>query len=130
MKPVLWMAAACGASAMGVLSLMGLTLSEGDPAATSILAGMAGPLVAASTTWIAVERTFRANRDRLTALFMRGFMIKMLFFGAYVVVALKLLGLPPAPFAVSFACYFVGLHMTEALLFRRLFSSGALAARS
>ena len=126
MKPVVWMVAVCAATVLGVLGLMP---AAGEPASASIVAGMAGPLAAACATWIAVDRTFRASPDRLTALMVSAFFVKMLFFGAYVVVVLKLLGLPPAPFGVSFTCYFVGLYMTEALLFRRLFSSGVPATR-
>jgi hypothetical protein len=45
------------------------------------------------------------------------------FFGAYVVVMLRVLALRPGPFVASFTSYFIALHMMEALFMRRLFHS-------
>jgi hypothetical protein len=36
---------------------------------------------------------------------------------------LRVVGLRPVPFAVSFTGYFIALHLTEALFMRRLFNS-------
>jgi len=46
----------------------------------------------------------------------------MLFFGAYVAVMLKVVGLHPTPFVVSFTSYFIALYLVEALLMRSLFA--------
>jgi hypothetical protein len=54
---------------------------------------------------------------------MTGFVVKMVFFGAYVAVVLKGLAQPAVPFAVSFTGSFVTLYLIEALALRRLFSS-------
>jgi hypothetical protein len=48
----------------------------------------------------------------------------LVFFGGYVAVMLKMLGLHPIPFMVSFTGYFIALYFTEALFLRRLFSRG------
>jgi len=37
---------------------------------------------------------------------------------------LKVAGLRPAPFVVSFAGFFIALYLVEALLMRRLFAGG------
>ena len=37
---------------------------------------------------------------------------------------LKVVGLRPVPFVVSFTSYFIALYLTEALLLRRLFAGG------
>ena len=47
----------------------------------------------------------------------------MVFFGAYVAVVLKLFAQPAIPFVASFTGYFIALHLCEALLLRRLFTS-------
>jgi hypothetical protein len=49
---------------------------------------------------------------------------KLVFFGAYVAIALRLLMLRPVPFVVSFTSYFIGLYALEAFYLRRLFTSG------
>jgi hypothetical protein len=54
----------------------------------------------------------------------QAFAAKMVFFAVYVVVMLKALSLRQIAFVVSFASYFIGLHVTEALCMRRLFARG------
>jgi hypothetical protein len=46
---------------------------------------------------------------------------KMVFFGAYVTLALTMFPLRPVPFVISFTSYFIALHVTEAIWLRRLF---------
>ena len=50
------------------------------------------------------------------------FVAKMLFYPAYVVVALIGLQLDPVAFLISFTLYFITLHLTEALYFKSLFA--------
>ncbi len=50
---------------------------------------MIAPLVIAVGTWVAVERTHQANPSAVTAVMMGGFLGKMVFFGAYVVIVLQ-----------------------------------------
>jgi hypothetical protein len=85
---------------------------------------MVAPLAAASVSWVLTERTYRRDPQALTGLMAVAFGAKMLFFGAYVVVMLKVVGLGPAAFVVSFTGYFIALYLTEALLMRRLFAGG------
>jgi hypothetical protein len=89
-----------------------------------ILLGMLGPLVAASATWVITERTYRRDAKSLTALMIKAFAVKMVFFAAYVATVIKALTPrpgPPVAFIVSFTTYFIALHLTEALCLRRLF---------
>jgi hypothetical protein len=46
--------------------------------------------------------------------------VKMVFFGGYVAAMLRGLDLRPVPFVVSFAAYFIVLHVMEAMFLRRL----------
>ena len=110
-----WMAAASVVVWLAAAAALGPRLGR------DVLAGMLGPLVAASGSWLLVERTFRHDPARVTGLMMVSFFAKMVFFGAYVAVALKLLALDPVPFVASFTAYFIALYLAEALLLRRLF---------
>ena len=92
-----------------------------------LLAGMIGPLFAASVTWVLAERTYSLNPERLTPLMITAFACKLVFFGAYVTVALKVLSLRPVPFMLSFTFYFIALYLIEALYLRRLFSGSTPA---
>jgi hypothetical protein len=56
------------------------------------------------------------------------FLAKMVLFGAYVIAMLRLLGLRPIPFVVSFTGYFIALYVLEAVFLRRLFANAPGAA--
>jgi hypothetical protein len=87
-----------------------------------LLLGMAAPLAMAVGSWIAVERTYERDPGSVTAVMIGGFAVKMVFFGAYVIIALGGLHVRPAPFVASFTAYFVGLYALEALYLKRLFA--------
>jgi hypothetical protein len=122
MKPVAWMVAA------SLLSWLAVSALAGTATSVDVLLGMVGPLVVASATWVLAERTYRQDPGRLTSRMIQAFAGKLVFFGAYVAVMLKVLSLRPIPFVVSFTTYFVALHLTEALWLRRLFAVGSPAS--
>jgi hypothetical protein len=78
-------------------------------------------------SWIVIERTSRSHPERLTGVMVMGLAVKAAFFGAYVVAMLRVIGLRPVPFVISFTGYFIALHMTEALFLRRLFNTAFAA---
>jgi len=101
----------------------------GTQTGVEVLGGMLGPLAVACGTWVATERTYRRHPERLTSLLVVAFAGKMVFFGAYVAVMLKVLALRPVPFVVSFTGAFIVLHLMEALGLRNLFADAAHAPR-
>ena len=115
MRPLGWMA---GAS---VVSWLGVTLATGDRAHPETLFGMLGPLASASATWVAVERTYGSAPERLTSVLVTGLGLKMLFFGVYVAVMLRVVMVRPVPFVAALTSYFIALYVMEALFLRRLF---------
>ncbi len=98
-------------------------------AAAAAFLGMAAPLAAGLATIQLVERTVRTDVNRLTARMTAAFAAKMVFYAAYVSVAVWGLRVEPVPFTVSFTVYFVTLHIIEALYFRTLLvNAGARAS--
>ena len=87
-----------------------------------ILAGMLGPLIATTSSWVLAERIYRQRAEVLTTVMATAFVAKIVFFGAYISVVLLLLRFRLVPFVVSFTSYFIGLYLMEALYLRRLFS--------
>lgn len=120
MKPVPWMVGATVAFGLVAGVLLG-TVSE-------VLFGMAGPLTAAGTTWVLAERASRRRPGHLTSLMIKAFAAKMIFYGAYVVLVLKVFLVRPMPFVISFTGYFIAFHFIEAFCLTRLFA-GAQASR-
>jgi hypothetical protein len=115
MTLVLWMAAASLGSWLAAALFL--------PAhAAAIFFGMLGPLVAVAGTWLLVERASKGNPAGLASVLVGAFAVKMIFFGLYVVAVVKLAGVGPMPFVLSFTVYFLSLYVAEALLLRRLSS--------
>jgi hypothetical protein len=116
--PITWMVAGCLLSA-GLAAWL-------DPAdRVGVAAGMAGPLVSAIGTWVLVDRSVRTDPLRLTDRLMVAMAVKVLFFGGYVVLVVRVFAVPTTPFVTSFVTYFVALLATEALLLRRAFAPAA-----
>lgn len=114
MTPLLGMsAAAVGAAAVAV--------AAGAPA-REIGLGLAGPLVAGLASWAAMARTARAAPGRMTAVMLQAFAVKAVFFGVYVAVVLRGLRPDATSFVVSFAGFFIGIYVMEALYLQRLMS--------
>jgi hypothetical protein len=97
--------------------------------AAPVFGGMIGPLLAAIVTWGVVAATFRRNPAAVTGVMVTAFMVKALFFAAYVVAMIKVVGLAPQPFVISFATFFIGLYAVQAALLARLFRRGAQGVR-
>ena len=115
MKAVVAMAAASIASVLVVGILV-------DPRARlAVLLGMLGPLLIASGSWVLTERTYRERPQALMSVMVAAFAFKLVFFGAYVAVMIRVVALRPVPFIASFTGYLAGLWLLEALYLRRLF---------
>jgi hypothetical protein len=116
-RPLQWMIA------VSILSWVIVAGVAGGRANPEVLYGMVGPLAVAAVSWVITKRTYAAARERLMGVLITGMAIKAVFFGAYVVVMLRILALRPGPFIASFTSYFIALHMMEALFMRRLFAN-------
>jgi hypothetical protein len=116
-------------AAVSIGSWLAATAIFGAQVAVETLAGMIGPLTVAASTWLMAERTYRQQPERLTAVMITAFAGKMVFFGAYVTIALTVLSLRPVPFVVSFTGYFIGLYAIEALCLRHLFAGNLSSDR-
>ncbi len=121
MKEVAWMA---GAS---VAAWLLASVAVGRDTSIELFLGMLGPLLVACATWVMAERTYTRDPQALTGLMVAAFAFKLVFFGGYVAVMLRVIGLRLVPFAVSFSSYFIALHLVEALFLRRLFAGGPRA---
>jgi hypothetical protein len=108
-----------------VLSWLAVAAMPGVEDDKELLFGMLAPLVGAVGTWVLVARTYPSRPERVTSLMVAAFGAKLVFFGAYVTVMLKVLLLSPLPFVVSFTTYFIALHVFEAVCLQRLFGRAA-----
>ena len=96
--------------------------------ASAIFLGMAAPLAAGVVTILLVEQTTRTDMRRLTGRMTVAFLAKMGFYALYVPLVVGVLGIDPVGFSISFTIYFVALHLTEAIYFKKLFGKTAAHA--
>jgi hypothetical protein len=118
MTPLAWLVAA------GVVPWLVSLAVGGSRTHPELLYGMLAPLAATSATWVVTERTYRRRPASLTGVMVAALMVKAVFFGVYVVVMLRMVGVRPAPFIAGFTGYFVVLYGLEALFLKRLFAGG------
>ena len=114
MREAAWMAGA----AIG--SWLAVSVAGGDRVNPESFFGMAGPLVAVCASWIAVKRTHHAAPERVMGVMIVWFALKLVFFGAYMAVMIRLLSLRTVPFVTAFVSYFIALYAMQALFLKRL----------
>jgi len=119
--PVWWMVGLSGLSWLVAAAVLDARAS------IEVLYGMLGPLAMVTGSWILMERAYRRDPGRLTAVMVAAFAGKLVFFGAYVAVMLRVVSLGPRTFVASFTGYFIALYLIEALYLRRLFAGGPRA---
>jgi hypothetical protein len=88
-----------------------------------VLFGLLAPLIVAAVSWLVVKRAYLANPAGLMGVLLAGMVLKLIFFGVYAAVMLRVLHLEPVPFVASFTSSFIVLHHIEAVLMKRLFTS-------
>jgi len=108
--------------AVSLASWLAAVALSGPGVGLDVLLGMLGPLAAATGSWILVERTHRRSPEAVTGVLIASFATKMLFFGAYVAVMLRIVAVRPIPFVASFTASFIALYSIEALALHRLFA--------
>jgi hypothetical protein len=117
MTPIAWMAG------VSVVCWLAVSAIGGERVNPEALFGMLGPLASACVAWVAMVRAHRAAPERLTAVMMAGFAVKLVFFGIYLAVMLRVLALRPVPFVTVFTSYFIALYAMQALFLKRLMAT-------
>jgi F0F1-type ATP synthase assembly protein I len=118
MKLVWWMLSG------SILTALILTVLIRPENRLELWIGMLGPLSSAVASWIAMHRKYIRRPDGLTALMIKAFAAKMIFFAVFITVLVSFGWIQPIPFVISFVGYFLALHMMEAIGLRRLQASG------
>ena len=85
--------------------------------------------MAAVASWLALVRVYRRNPAGLLTLSIQAFIAKMGFFLVYVIVAIKVVGLPMQAFGISFVLSFVVFYAIEAVMIARLMREGVKGVR-
>jgi hypothetical protein len=87
-----------------------------------VVLGALLPALVAGISWIVTGRIYRRDPRALTSWMIVAFVAKLVIFAAWVVLAVKVFAVRPAPFVAAFVCAFLVLHLAEAIGLKRLFS--------
>ncbi len=117
MKPLWTMTSVSLVTAAVIAALPGVESGR------EVVFGMLAPLAGAAVTWVTAARLFPSRPELLMSMMVATFGAKLVFFGTYIAVMLKVVMLQPMPFVASFTAYFITLHIVEALYLQRLFAS-------
>lgn len=90
-----------------------------------VLLGVGAPVMAGAASWVSATRTWAAAPGTLLAVMVRGFLVKCLFFVAWVTIMLRGVEVTPEPFVAGLVVSFLVLHLTEAWCLKRLMAGGA-----
>jgi hypothetical protein len=112
MGRMLWVAMAA-ALAAGVLWA---ALGHG----TEVLLGVIAPVLTTAASWVQITRVWATAPDTSLSVMIRGFIVKSLFFIAWVTIVVKGLEVRPVPFVASLTVSFLVLHFLEAWYLKRL----------
>ncbi len=121
MKLAWWMLAGSVVSSFVMTALLGAETK------LEVWLGMLGPLTAALASWIVIGRQRIRRPEGLTAVLIKAFIAKVIFFGGYITVLVRARLVRPIPFVVSFIIYFLALHVVEAIGLYRFQATGPLA---
>jgi len=117
MTPVGWMVVPSIGCWLAATAVFGMQTGR------EMFLGMIAPLAVTVVSWVSIERGHKRDPGSVTRVLMAGFAAKMVVFGGYVLVVLRVFGVRPMPFVVSFVAYFIGLYLVEALYLKRLLNS-------
>jgi F0F1-type ATP synthase assembly protein I len=76
------------------------------------------PVLAGAATIYFVLDAAKNNAQLVTKTIATGFVIKMIYYGATILIVFKLYSFEPVPFICSFAGFFLGLHALEAVIIK------------
>ena len=83
-----------------------------------ILLGLMAPAVIGLLTVMLFSKFQKMTTQQMTQWLMISFGIKMLIYPIYFIIIFKFYSFAPYPFIFSFAGYFIGLHVVEAVVLK------------
>ena len=102
---------------IGSLGILGLSVYFFPQYQSELFFGWFGPVVSGAVTIYFVQRESKKGLSLITKILVIGFAIKMVFYGAYIIILFNFYTFSHVPFILSFAGCFITLHIGEAFFF-------------
>ena len=91
-----------------------------DSMINEIFLGLVGPVLVGFITIFFMIKYSNSRAIRFNKMLVRGFAIKFIFYGLFIITIFTVYSFKPIPFMCSFTVSFIGLHMMEAIVLKKI----------
>ncbi|SVC25031.1 uncharacterized protein METZ01_LOCUS277885 [marine metagenome] len=91
-----------------------------DNVITEIFLGLLGPVLVGFVTVFFMIKYSNSGAIRLNRMLVRSFGIKFIFYGIFIITIFTVYPFKPIPFMCSFTSSFIGLHLMEAIVLKKI----------
>ena len=91
-----------------------------DSMISEIFLGLIGPVLVGFITIFYMIKYSNSRAIRFNRMLVRGFAIKFIFYGVFIITIFTVYSFKPIPFMCSFTVSFIGLHMMEAIVLKKI----------
>ena len=103
-----------------LIGIAGIFSSFFDNMITEIFLGLVGPVLVGFITIFFMIKYSNSRAIRFNRMLVRGFAIKFIFYGIFIITIFTVYSFKPVPFMCSFTSSFIGLHLMEAIVLKKI----------
>ena len=103
-----------------LIGIAGIFSSFFDNMITEIFLGLVGPVLVGFITIFFMIKYSNSRAIRFNRMLVRGFAIKFIFYGIFIITIFTVYPFKPIPFMCSFTSSFIGLHLMEAIVLKKI----------
>ena len=103
-----------------LIGIAGIFSSFFDNMISEIFLGLVGPVLVGFMTIFFMIKYSNSRAIRFNRMLVRGFAIKFIFYGVFIITIFTVYSFKPVPFMCSFTVSFIGLHMMEAIVLKKI----------
>ncbi len=102
------------------LFILGVFIFVFQTYAIALFFGWLLPALAGSVTMYFIFLAQKKGAATITKTIAKGFALKMVYYGVSILILFKQYSFQPIPFVCSFSGFFMGLHVLEAIIIKRI----------
>ena len=103
-----------------LIGIAGIFSSFFDNMISEIFLGLVGPVLVGFITIFFMIKYSNSRAIRFNRMLFRGFAIKFIFYGIFIITIFTVYPFKPIPFMCSFTSSFIGLHLMEAIVLKKI----------
>ena len=103
-----------------LIGIAGIFSSFFDNMISEIFLGLVGPVLVGFITIFFMIKYSNSRAIRFNRMLVRGFAIKFIFYGIFIITIFTVYSFKPVPFMCSFRFSFIGLHLMEAIVLKKI----------